>query len=537
MPTVTDDRPLVDQLRGLKVEKCDELEAMRVARNEARAEKTDLATLATDEERTAYTTAYNEAEATFAVDFAAKEAEIKDLDTRIAQEATAEQRKAEAAAHSPRITVGKEPLTYRPDSRHSYWLDRTCIANSEFANLLRTTTPDQSRERLDRHAMEMDVEMPKRNAEKEKRTVAKLQELVKADFNPWGRRDFSAWDGLQYQEQRINPSTTQGQGGYFDPPLWLVEDYIPYLRAGRTAANLCTHMDVPPGVSSINIPRVTTPTLVAQQGANNVAVVSQDITDSAQATGIKTFAGQEDVAVQWLELSPGHITDRVVTEDLTAAYNLAINQSVIYGTGPSTGTSGGLLGLYPIGNWGSTGVTYTQGTPSASNGFFQSLGALASQVAQSRFNLENFHYLVHTRRGMWFVTALDGATSKPFVESAGFAPFQPGALEGLNVAEGEIARFPWGPSMYMDKSVPTTDASGVPGGGTADIAIGAKWDDIWLFESTPRTVVFNEVLSGTLQVRFQIRNYAGMVLRYGSSVAILTGTGMAAPTTGFGGNF
>ena len=282
---------------------------------------------------------------------------------------------------------------------------------------------------------------------------------------------------------------------------------------------------------------MTTPTLVAQQGANNVAVVSQDITDSAQATGIKTFAGQEDVAVQWLELAPGHITDRVVTEDLTAAYNLAINQSVIYGTGPSTGTSGGLLGLYPIGNWGSTGVTYTQGTPSASNGFFQSLGALASQVAQSRFNLENFHYLVHTRRGMWFVTALDGATSKPFVESAGFAPFQPGALEGLNVAEGEIARFPWGPSMYMDKSVPTTDASGVPGGGTADIAIGAKWDDIWLFESTPRTVVFNEVLSGTLQVRFQIRNYAGMVLRYGSSVAILTGTGMAAPTTGFGGNF
>ena len=33
-------------------------------------------------------------------------------------------------------------------------------------------------------------------------------------------------------ESRINPNTTAGTGGEFVPPLWLVANYVPYVRAG-----------------------------------------------------------------------------------------------------------------------------------------------------------------------------------------------------------------------------------------------------------------------------------------------------------------
>src|SRR5208282_5336716 len=103
----------------------------------------------------------------------------------------------------------------------------------------------------------------------------------------------------------------------------------------------------PEGTDSINLPKITTPTLVAAQTANNQAVVSQDIVTTSVNTGIKTLAGQEDVALQLLEMAPAGLTDRAITEDLQAAYHLNLDFNVIQGTGPNTSTAGGLLGLYP----------------------------------------------------------------------------------------------------------------------------------------------------------------------------------------------
>ena len=82
------------------------------------------------------------------------------------------------------------------------------------------------------------------------------------------------------------------------PPLWLITDYIPALRAGRVAADLCRQMDLPPGTDSINIPKIKVPTKVAPQTADAAAVASQDFTDTSVQANVKTLAGQEDVAIQ-----------------------------------------------------------------------------------------------------------------------------------------------------------------------------------------------------------------------------------------------
>lgn len=529
MPTATDDRPMVDQLRERHSVLVGELDAMLTARKAERA-AVDPATLPDDAARAAHKAKLETDEAGFRAVFGQKEAECDDLRAQITQEEGVAARRADAAAHAPAIRVKSEPLTYRRDnqSERSYWADLAANHSDKFAGGFRKrTNRDEARENLTRHAMEMDALSESRRKAREQRALKQMEEALAAEGY---RGDVSpTW------ERRVNPSTQQGQGGYFTPPDWLVGDFIPYLRAGRTTADLCRKMMVPPGYSSVNIPKVSTPTLVQAQGANNVAVVSQDIADTSVATGFRTFAGQEDVAVQWLDFSPAHITDEVVTQDLMAAYNLCIDANVVYGTGVanSTSTQGGLAGLYPYTNWSATNVVCTQGAPTPAN-LYGTFGVQASQIAQQRYNLDNVHYVWHPRRGLWFVTGLDGASSKPFVESSGFAPWNPAAIEEMSVAEGKLMQFPWGPSVHIDKNVPSTDNGSGALTGTYDVSIAAKFDDVWLFEDEPRTRVLDEVLSGTLQVRFQIYNYAGLIVRYGGSVAIAAGSGFAAPTVNSG---
>ena len=524
--TMTDERTLVEQLKEQRKTLLDAMVTFVDARKETRAQIEDLTKL-TEDERTAYA----EAERQFLVDVEARDNEITELDARIKSEEAIEKRRAEAAAHAPLISGIKEPATYRKDNtQEASWLhDMAVVYDSRTVGSLRGANPTASRERLSRHGKEMDELLPKRAAERERRALEIIEQGIPA-------RERRSFHGEIFErggrvasgtEARVNPNITFGQGGEFVPPLWLEQDFIPYLRAGRVASNLVRQVPLPEGTDSINLPKVSTPTLVGVQNANNVPVVSQDIQTTSVATGVKTLAGQEDVAIQLLELSPGGISERMITEDLMAAYNLCLDQQVVVGTGPSTGTTGGLLGLYPASNWSALSVTNTQATPTGPT-TFQTFGVQASQIAQNRYNNTNIQFLVHPRRGYAYVTSLDGASSKPFVESAGFYPFQPGAVEETDVAEGLIARLPFGPGIYISNNVPTTANT------NQDPFIAFKTDDVWLFEGDMRVRVLQEVLSGTLQVRFQAYNYVGMIVRYGGSIAIATGTGCAPPTANAG---
>lgn len=534
--TMTDDKPLVDQLRELQSEGAAELKRLLEAHKEERA-KVDPTTLPDDEARTAHAATLATADETFKASFDAKKKEFDDRKEQITREIDVESRLADAAAHASPARV-TDPLTYRRDNAHevSYFADLYATWG-KCSQPPRGVNQTDARERMRRHADEMLVEYPKRAASREARALKAIEdgiparELRKFDGEVFERASRVAGSG---SESRVNPSTTLGQGGEFSPPLWLEQELIPYMRAGRVAAGLVRNVPLPEGTDSINLPKITTPTLVAPQTANNQAVVSQDIATTTVNTGVKTIAGQEDVALQLLELSPNGLTDRAITEDLQAAYNLNLEFNVIQGTGPNTGTAGGLLGLYPTTNaWGATAVVNTQASPTAPASW-GTLGVMASQIAQARYDNTNIQYLMHPRRGYWFAFALDGASSKPFIEEAGFGPWNTAGLEEQDVAEGLLFSLPSGPGVHISKNVPATDNGSGVLSGTYDPMIAFKADDVWLFEGAPRVRVLEEILSGTLQVRFQTYNYVGMIVRYGGSIAIASGTGQAAPTVNSG---
>jgi hypothetical protein len=521
-------KPLLELLNEQRDKALAELEAHIDAR-QAERDEFEARESVPDEERSAF----DEAETAYETEFSRREAEVTRLDQRIAEQELKERRREAAAeAARGRVEVRSEPLTYSEHNAHEVSYFRDLAATQVSAIGSRMSDPAGAKGRLEAHAREMNVELPKREQARERRAQAAIDRAEREFTGSLAgveRRGFAE----SPFERRTNPSRTDGQGGYFVPPLWLIDEYIPGLRAGRVGAGLCRQMDLPEGTDSINIPKLSTLTKVDVQTADNQAVASQDFTDTSVSAGVYTLAGQEDVAIQLIEQSPGQIIDRVVMEDLLADYNLRLDAQVLTGTG----SSGQVTGILPSTNWsGTNAVTWTSTTPSTLS-FNQAVGAAVSKIATNRYDLSNVAVLNHPRRWFWFATGLDltgsgtATNARPIVNAEGFGPFNVAALEqSPTPAQGLAGRYPFGPNAYVDANLPVlATAAGAITGGTNDLSVVAKWDDCWLFEGALRTRVLPEVLSGTLEIRFQVYNYIAFLVRYGQSLAVIKGTGMAAP--------
>ena len=483
-----------------------------------------------DKPTEAEVTTHEDARATYRAEADQRESEIKELDKRIADQEEVERRRADAAKANKGLPSGiVEPLTYTRESGRgaegvSYYRDLASYMLSDVN--FQSTTSDASHARLQRHAAEMVVEMPKRAKSRERRAYSKVQEAEGTELpsDPFHRGQVS--NPFEY---RVEPNRADGYGGYFVPPLWLPDEFIPQLVAHLVAAALCRQMDLPQGTDSINIPAVNAGTAVGYQQADNAGVLTQDWTDTAVQANVKTIAGDSDVALQLLEQSPHGLVDEVITMNLVQQYNAFLDQQVLAGDGLNASQlqGGHLKGLYPYTNWANTNsVTWTATNPAAYT-FPSVLGVMASQIAKTRYDQTNLKYVLHGRRFFWYATGLDG-NDRPLVGSSGYGPWNvPALMEAPLPAEGLAGSTNFGAPIYVDDNIGTADATG--GGSAQDYALAALWDDLWLFQGDMRTNVFREVLSGSLGVRFQIYNYVAFLARYGQSIAVATGTGFSAP--------
>lgn len=423
-------------------------------------------------------------------------AEARGLDAKLAGIDAAEaRRQVAAAAAAGTVRVNAEPRVYERGNDRSYLKD-LAFAHHPGGH------PRQAEAltRLQRHAVEVEVDM----ADRERRRADKAETELRSTFG-----ESSAF------EKRTNPNRTDGQGGYFVPPLWMVDQFIPGLRAGRPVVNRLRQMDLPAGTDSINIPKLSTLTTTAVQTADAGSVSSTDFTDTSVSAGVKTIAGQEDVSLQLLEQSPGQIIDQVVLADLTADYNRNCDRQSLNGTG----INGQVLGLDQLSS--PNAITYTDSDPTGAE-FYAPLAQSLSKIATARYDLSNVFFAMHPRRWFWLAATVD-STGRPLVVPSNMSPMNPLAESSL-AAEGFVGNTTLGPPVIIDANVTTTDSS------TRDKAYAIKADDTFWFEGSLRTRVLFEILSGTLQVRFQVYNYVAQLTRYDESVSIISGSGMAAPS-------
>lgn len=363
------------------------------------------------------------------------------------------------------IEIVSEPLTYRLGAKHSYFRDVVAASDAISGDHLGATA------RLARHATEMRIEVPKREAAAETRALAAGLEL------------------------RTNPNRTDGTGGQFSPPLWLIDHFAGAPRTERTLSALIPNLPLPRGVSEVKLPRMTVGARTAPT-ADGEAVPSRDITDAALSQPVTTIAGESDVALQLLEQSPGgaHL-DFVIFKDLTASYDGQLEFALINGTG-DTVTFAGILNL-PTGAGGVNAITYTAASPTTAL-TMPPLGQAAAAIGDNRF-MPPETWLMRTARWAWIASG------------------------DVNLLNGPARLLSW--PVTMDDVIPATRGGTGPTNGTQDVIIAMRPSDSLLLESEQVTEVLIEPLSGELMARLRLRGYATAIHRMPTGIAVISGTG------------
>ncbi|MDH6134651.1 HK97 family phage major capsid protein [Kitasatospora sp. MAA4] len=509
--------------------------------------------------------------------FAELDGEITELDGEVElreRQAEREQRAAAARAASGQTgagapgserrsgsgwSVGEEPNVYGRGSGHSYFLD---MARVEAKQGMGDGGPRAAEQRLARHAQELAVDMPRR-AERRAAAASAAFDRIHTTGSPAERRaqeramammDKSGVSPFERENRAL--SRTDGAGGYEVPPLWLIDDLIPYLRAGRTFADLLHGMPLPAGTDSINIPRITVGTATGPQVADGAPVGGRDMSDNFVNARVQTIAGQQDVGLQLLDQSPIAF-DELILSDLSSDYNSQLSGQCFVGSG----TAGQILGVWPGGVISNSNGIYVPNsnntasqswvngggaTPSVSNSIFQAGGQMLSLVARTRLRPPT-HHVWHPWVWYYLLTQVD-QSGRPLVVPG--TPNNTGWNQAAVDTDGPVVSGPvgWyqGLPVILDPQVPvsfpasggtnpqiTTLSSGQfaisPGSGAFTPLLVGLWDDCFLWEGEMRTRALTEVLSGTLQVRYQMYNYVATIPnRYQAYANVQTGSG---PTT------
>ncbi len=388
-------------------------------------------------------------------------AEMREEDDRNKRAADAQRRLASAASHL-RVNEGR---IYERGNGRSYFAD---LARSQLLQ------DQEARTRLERHAQDV-------------RENKEYRDLTRTD----------------------------GSGGYFVPPAWLVEQFAELARAGRVTANLVNQQPLPGGTDSINIPTVSTGTATAIQTADNAAVQETDLVDATVSAPVRTIAGQQDVAIQLLDQSPVNF-DEIIFADLLADYATKLNVQVLSGSGASGQVTGMLTQA------STNAVTYTDATPTVAE-LYAKLADAVNQIHTNRF-MAPTAIVMHPRRWAWFLASLD-TNNRPLVVPNANTPTNAVGTFGGPVAEGAVGSI-MGLPVYADPSIPTT-----AGAGTEDQIIVLRAADSILWESSVRTRTLPDVGSATLTVRLQVYGYVAFTsARYPKSISKISGTGLIAPT-------
>jgi HK97 family phage major capsid protein len=397
-------------------------------------------------------------------------AELAEVQARVDELRAAERRGQDAdAGAQPVVEVNAEPMTYRRGGGHSYFRDLARAANEGGGDMA-------ARERLLAHRREIEVEL--------------------------GR------------EERANMNRTDGTGGEFVPPLWLIDEYIALARAGRVTADLCRRLPLPGGTDQINLPSVATGTAVAAQTDNN-SVQKTDMTTSSVSASVRTFAGQQVFAMQLLDQSPINF-DEVVFADLIADLAVKIDAAVINGGGAPSFS--GLLGTSSI-----VAVSYTDTTPTVPE-LYPKVADAIQQGLTNRY-LPYQAIVMHPRRWAWVIASLD-SSNRPLVVPNAQGPNN--AFAGMEDvrAEGSVGSLQ-GLPVYTDANIPINLGSGT----NEDRILLARFDDLYLYEGDIRSRVLFETDADTLSVRLQIWEYAALLAtRYPKSIGVISGTGLVTPT-------
>ncbi len=339
----------------------------------------------------------------------------------------------------------------------------------------------------------------------EARAAGERLEHHKRQMKAMPKGETRSYPGTNF-EYRVNPNLETGHGLEFTIPAWLNEYFATARRPEQVLQRLAHEFDMPQGASSISVPRITQGTQVNDQ-TPNAPVDNQDTETATVKAQALYYSGESDWSMQALEQSPaGAHLDWVVFTDAMESLDAELEMDFISGKGEKFNEA---LGLTEIS--GINSITYTSAAPSGP-ALMKFLGEAAAQVGSKRRRPPTA-WLMTTGRFFWIAFSEDEANRPLSIEDYPGSDFPNAGLGSVGV--------------YFDDAI----SNELGAKKEEDVIIACRPDDFLLWHGPLKTGVFEETLSGTLQVRFLLYRFtATMLHRYPSGISKVTGTGMTVPT-------
>lgn len=436
------------------------------------------------------------------------------------------------SAVAENVEIQERALGLRVTEKRTYQRGGGC---SYFQDLMTRETgygyPAEARARLERHTAEVRQDAPVARARLEARAAAEYERHMTGT-----REGYQAF--ARMQRLGIRPFETRaidrgaGSAGDFTPPQWLLEDWVGAPRTGRAFADLWPTLSVPMNAGfNVNVPRWSAGLSTAPQDADGAAIASASPADTYSTCPLRTIAGYADVSAQWAEQGV-RISDDVIFAELMADLAASLDVQLMIGSG----TSGQLTGVIKAGAISSSNMAVVTSANSDSGQTWVKSGstgtplwtaasALPGLMARGRGKRPT-HLVISPQTWDQVTGTLDG-NARPLLPPRAAAPEPDDLVELLGyptlVHEGL-------PNSFGGSVAPSVSTTG--GGVTAyvdgtgsnvySVLLGVRAPDLLLFQSAPRTEIFKDVTSGTLQWRFRISAYfASFDDRYtaGSSVS------------------
>jgi HK97 family phage major capsid protein len=314
---------------------------------------------------------------------------------------------------------------------------------------------------------------------------------------------------LEREARAMN--TTLSTGGELSPPAWLTELWSSQARSARVFSALCKRLPLPEHVSSVHIPKMTVGTSADVQTAQGAPATDVDPITADRMSTVQTITGDVDMSQQLYDLTPAAPgMDSIIFDDLTESYDSALEAQCLAGSG----VNGQLVGLSSIPSVGV--VTYTSGSPTLA-GVWAAIAEAVALVGNKRLRPAT-DILMAPRRYAWLGGQVDDS-HRPIIGPGNTA-------RASDIAAADGLTTPVGPVIGK----PVWETGAIPAGTSSDVVIACRPGDFTLFESDGKFSAVANPLSGDLQMRLQLRRYVAFVTAHVSGVAIVSGTGLAAPS-------
>ena len=370
------------------------------------------------------------------------------------------------------VDVISEPRTYGQGSENSYFLDLArSVTNHPGAH--------EARQRLNRHAIEIETDAASPRSAAQKRAQNVLREVNRASA----------------PETRALTSATNS-GGAFVSPQYLTESWAQFRTPEPIFSNQTTLLPLPEYGLTVNIPTFTSAASVTQQTEGST-VSDQDPSGTAASATVVPLVGEITVTQQWWDRAgaTGAAADQILYSQMLAQFNTAKDSYVLN---------------QALANAASVSDSNTW----SASVFYRDISLAAEQMTDTVGVRLNPTHVFSTSDYFRYVSRQLDSQSRPLIvpDSAALA-----AIDSDPTWAGYTGvHLPGALQWHQDDNIPAISSN------TQIIVCRPR--EIYTFDADHFTFAYPETKANQLEVIVGIKGYVGAVVRFPKAIAVISGS-------------